>query len=359
MRRTFPGSILFALFLLLAASPATTAGTPFFPFPDADDSVRIARLVERYLELPAKDTLDSIAITKYAVDEFATWFENRNGLPLHIPDSTPYRIRSIRAIHPDGSLAIATVAAGIGTVPLFGPMSLDWVFFVRSTEEGWRISSLRRQSSVDVVINSLRALDSSRQYPPSLKPIIAHEVSSGLLSNDQLREHFATHHDSFNMLAEKFNRSDSLFMLARTDRLVSQLNGVVLEWGIAAQDVPREAMDEFMATATPAQQQYMREQMQTAAKMRAFGMDTLARVAKRFGLDMARLDSSINLMRDLRVVFVNTRLPWENAVQLTLGGMLDDAVGYIYAPKDVPYISDKEYFYLEDLGDGWWIFRST
>jgi hypothetical protein len=47
-------------------------------------------------------------------------------------------------------------------------------------------------------------------------------------------------------------------------------------------------------------------------------------------------------------------------VQLTVGGYFDDVCGYIYSPSgELPLVSPDEYFYLEDLGDGWWIFRST
>jgi hypothetical protein len=108
------------------------------------------------------------------------------------------------------------------------------------------------------------------------------------------------------------------------------------------------------------QQKDMRLRISAAANSHRKGRDTLARIAKRIGIGLARVDSATALMRDLRVSFINARLPWKGAVQFTVGGNRDDVLGYLYSPSgELPLVSPEEYFYMEDLGDGWWIFRAT
>ena len=44
---------------------------------------------------------------------------------------------------------------------------------------------------------------------------------------------------------------------------------------------------------------------------------------------------------------------------MTVGGYVDDAIGYLYSPTgEIPAVSNEEYYYLEPLDDGWWIFRA-
>lgn len=359
MPRSFYSAVFLAIFVLFAHMPLAAEHSPFFSFGRPDDSVQIIGAIERYLAIPEHGVISLDSIDSYAVDEFATWLQKAKGLPLRLPKQDPYTIANIRPFRPDGSRAIVTIVTDVTDVPFFGPYVLDWVFFVRSTENGWRISNIRRQSRTDNVIKQLRALDSANQYPASLKPIIAREISPMLMHNARLREHFNSHRDAFTQLAGQFHRSDSLRIIARTDRSIILLNSTSLDWGIAGQEIPKEVVDEFMATANPEQQKYMRKQLEVAAAMRRDGRERLAGIARRLHLDTARLDTVVNLMHDVGVGFINSQLPWKKSVQFTLGGLFDDAVGYIYAPGDGPYISDEEYFYLEELGDGWWIFRST
>lgn len=358
MPRSFYSAVLLAILAISAHMPLAAEHTPFFSFGHPDDSMQIVQAIERYLSIPDHGIITLDSIDAYAVDEFATWLEKAKGVPLRLPKNEPLAIADIRPFRPDGSRAIVTIITNVMEVPFFGQYLVDWVFFVRSTEKGWRISNIRRQNRTDNVVRQLRALDSA-QYPSSLKPVIAREISPMLMDNARLRNHFNSHRDTFMELAGQFHRGDSLKLIARTDRSITQLNSASLEWGIAGQEVPKEAMDEFMATATPEEQKYMRKQMEVAAAMRRDGLQKLAGIAKRMYLDTARLNTVVGLMQDVGVGFINSKLPWKKSVQFTLGGVFDDAVGYIYAPDDGPYISDDEYFYLEELGGGWWIFRST
>lgn len=359
MYRKLPGTLLLATFVLLMQAPLA-AGQPFFPFQRPDDSLNVAKLIERYLSVPEGDTIHPDRIGDYAADEFEERLKSRDGATIRFAMEMPYRVVNVRPIHPDGSFAIATVSSDVGQIPLFGPMAIDWVFFTRFTEKGWRISGLRRQSNTELVVGQLRILDTVTSYPSSLKPVIARELSPMLFSNEQLRRHFNEHREKFLALAGHFHRRDSLHMLARVDRVISQVNLTVINWGPAAQHIPKEAVDEVMRTASAAEKKYIQNQLDLSEKMRRVGQDTLVRVAKRLGYTISRLDSAAALMHELRVSFINARLPWPRGVQFTVAGILDDAIGYLYLPGGkVPYITSEEYFYLEELGNGWWMFRAT
>jgi hypothetical protein len=51
----------------------------------------------------------------------------------------------------------------------------------------------------------------------------------------------------------------------------------------------------------------------------------------------------------------------KGAVVITLGGVVDNAVGFLFAPDPaaLPQTSASEYFWLEAVGDGWYLFRTT
>ena len=186
------------------------------------------------------------------------------------------------------------------------------------------------------------------------------ELSAILLSNAQLREHYTANREQFRVLAGHFVRRDSLRVLGRVDRNVNQLNRVGIEWGAAAQHTPKEAIDEYLASATPEQRSSFETQLRAVDAMRKMGRDSLARYARKYRLNVARIDSAVAIMRDLRITFVNAILPWKGTVQFTVAGAHTDAIGYFFAPNGgVPNVAPEEYYYLEEIGDGWWIFRAT
>ncbi len=272
-----------------------------------------------------------------------------------------YRIGDVYAIREGDTAMMVTVVTENGTVPRVGPLEVDCVFFLQPGPLGdLRISAFRRMTGVDRNLREIRYVDTSTVYPERLKPEIIREESTILMSNRQLREHFLTNRVGFTRLLEQFGRNDSLTMLGRVDRKVAQLNRFSIEWGPAAHDVPKDVMDEYLKTLPKKQRQELEKQVRLAESVRRSGYDTLAHMARVSRLPMARIDSAIALMYDLRVTFVNALLPWPDAVQFTLAGRFGDAVGLIYSPHgELPLISPIEYYYLEEIGGGWWIFRST
>lgn len=319
------------------------------------------RLVNSYLRFTEGEPIPVEDIDTYATGEFEKWLNNTHGMPIRFPARMPFKITSVRPVRDDGSLLIANVSVDAGTVPMFGPWTIEWVFFGTPVEEkGLRLNGLRRQKGIEDVAGELRYLDTSSLYPSTLKPLIAHESSRLLLSNSELRRNFLENRKKFQALVSHFTRRDSLYMMARVDRVVSQLNQFSIMWGDGAQYIPQEAFDEFLRKLPEADREEMRIQFRAAERARKNGMDSLASIARRLGYDMSRIDTTLNLMRDVRVSFINSRLPWKGAVQFTVGGKFDDVLGYLYSPNgEVPLVSPDEYYYVEEIGEGWWIFRAT
>ena len=48
-------------------------------------------------------------------------------------------------------------------------------------------------------------------------------------------------------------------------------------------------------------------------------------------------------------------------VRVTIGGMTDNEVGFLHAsnPAAVPPIDPSDHIWIEPLGDGWYLFRTT
>jgi hypothetical protein len=347
------------LLLLLLLSPSF-AQPYFHSFQNPADSLRTKALVESFFRLASGSMVPHDSVESYAIDAFAVQLQKVDTVAFW-PAGTTGSVERIHAVGDDDAGAVVTAVTKRDSVPFFGPMSVDWVFFLRRNDRGkWRISELRRMSGTGKALRTLQFLDTSTTYPAALKKAIVQETTTILFSNAQLREHFASNRNGFQALLAQFQRHDSLKMLGRTDRLVLQLNTHGIYWGIAAEEVPKEAIDEYMKTATPEQRKFMKAQLDLADRLRRDGRDTLLRLAKKAKLAIARIDSTIGLMKDLRAVFVNAMLPWRDAVQITLAGDFPNAMGYLYSPTgELPLIDPNEYYYLEEIGDGWWIFRAT
>ncbi|MDB5033365.1 MAG: hypothetical protein JWQ98_606 [Chlorobi bacterium] len=350
-----------ALASLLLCSASSIAQNPAPRFHDPADSAKIMGVVTRYLAFMPNDTIPNAMVDLLTAGEMQKRLIASHGLPVRFPAPFIYTLSAPRSVRDNDSLAIVTAAVSSGIVPLFGPLTVDWVFFLQPVDNAWRLTAIRRLAGIEDAVAQMNQLDSSN-YPLKLKKIIAAETGRTLLSNDQIRQHFRDHSVDFQRLAENFRRPghDSIWMMGRTDRVITQVNNFGISWGDAAQNIPHDVAEEFLAKLPREQQAGLRAQLRQAEETRKEGYDSLARIAKRIGITTKRLDSMVMMMHDLGISFANTRLPWKGAVQFTLGGHFDDVVGLIYSPGGgVPLVSPREYFYVEQIAEGWWMFRST
>lgn len=353
----------FFLSILLFTLLAPTAGSagPYFSFASPDDSIAVQDLVRKYLTYSQAEPIPTDSIRAYAADELEERLQKSFGVPLRFPERMPYAITAVRSLRSDGSAAVIVASANVDSLPWHGQFVLDWVFFARKVDSaGWRLSALRRQKGVEDAVEQVRYLDTSSVYPASLKPVVAREMASVLLSNEGLRANFRDRRALLDRLARNFRGRDSLSMLARTDKVPVQINNFAIVWGAAAYEVPKKAREEFMALLTSDERVEMQAQFRAMDKMYRAGRDTLKNIARKLRTSVARLDTVVGLMHDSRVTYVTNQLPWKGAVQFTVGGSRDDVIGYIYSPSgELPYLSPEEYFYLEELDGGWWLFRAT
>lgn len=63
----------------------------------------------------------------------------------------------------------------------------------------------------------------------------------------------------------------------------------------------------------------------------------------------------------LLVANVSTSFYCNDCYEFTIGGMVDNEVGYLYIPnmKDVPKMHPSELILLREIGDGWYLFKKT
>ncbi len=331
------------------------------PFDDPAEEQMVRQRLQSFLDLAATDTVFTTSmIAAQAVDEVAATIVDSNGHASVFARNHP-RIDSIRSLGFGDSLAMANVVTRVDSVRWFGPVDVDWVYYLRRGDfPGWRISEVRRMMTVEKGLRTLHVLDTSRMYPEALKPTIAAETSRLLLSNRQMRALFARDREHYQWIADQFIANDSLRQLQRTSDRVVQLNNTMIDWGIASVDIPDSIMNDWMATLTPKQQSAMQQRLRVAERMKKTGVDSLAAIVRRFRLGSDYVQTVVDRMQRAEVIFVNAALPWKDDVQLTVAGEMENAVGFIYAPHDeLPEISPMEYYYLENLGGGWWLFRST
>jgi len=347
------------LLLLLCTTASALHAQPFYPFTRTEDSLEAIAVVQRYVALQPGTRLDNAEVAAMTTGEFASDITSKQGLIASLFQRFRPTILGAMAIRPDDSLVLVTTTMEIDSVPYAGVVMLDPVFFVRRTDEGMRIEGYDHQRRITNAIAQLHLVDTSREYPPSIRPLISREIGALLLSNAQLRAHLNEHRAEFAQLAEMFAGDRKLKLLAREDHTPTQINNVGIYWGAAAQIVPQSAIDEYMRTATKEQQRALRAQIAAVDQQRKIGEDTLRSVIARQKLTPQRVSAAIDLMHTLRIQFVNADLPADGVVQFTVAGREGLALGYIYSPSGaLPRISRDEYIYLEELGGGWWIFRS-
>jgi hypothetical protein len=358
MRQSFWIALIVSFLSLPAAS---TAAQPLIhSLRNPADSMKVQQVVESFFNLAIGKAIPADSIDNYAVDDFAKVVE-KLGDETMWAEGTRYSIERVVAAD-DGDQAVIVSAVTIkDSLPMFGPFAVDWTFYMRrNDQQEWRIGMMRRMSGTDGTIQTLQYLDTSTIYPAVLKREIVREKSAILLSNSQLRQHLAANRAGFQKLLDEFTGKGPLKILGRIDKSVTQLNQHGIYWGEAAEEVPQEAIDDFMKNATPEQRKEMERRLRVVENIRRQGNDTLTKLAKKDGVSMKRIGNIVTAMKDLRIVFVNAKLPWRDAVQFTVAGEMGNALGYIYSPHgELPIINPNEYFYLEDLGNGWWLFRST
>lgn len=352
---------LYAIILAMAATGTTAAQSPYRPFASKHDSTGAVDVVRRYYAVADSAYLDSAAIASLATGDLVSRMVASLGRPIRPSNTLPWRIEGAYALRRSGgdSLAIVVVPSVIDTVPGFGPVTVDLVYYLKKTADGWRILYHNRQLLIEHVIDQLKEIDSSGAYPPSLKPVIAREVSALLLSNQQAREHFADNRSSFDSLIMLVRAERNLHRLARVDRRPEQINNVAIIWSNSAQEIPREAIAEYERDLSGQELKEFRQALANLDRLRKIGEDSVTSVARRLRINQAAMTSILQRMRDLRLTFLNIDLPWKNAIQLTIGGSAGHSLGYLYSPDgELPDVSTEEFFYLEDLGGGWWLFRS-
>lgn len=318
-------------------------------------------LVDRFFRFGSDPAgVDSVDVPDYAVDWLAEFLLELRGKPFwHIAHR--YDVGEVWSIRPEGTILMVGSRTHVDSIPFHGRVTVDWFWYLRRNDSGqWRISNVRRTQGILEGMNTLRLIDTSAAYPPSVKAEVAREEGNMLLDNGMLRAEFEKNRGVLDELVSRLGANTSITLLERQGSRIRQFNRKYIDWGLAFEEIPEKALEEFLAGAPEEVRQNVLRRMEVAARHEREGTAVLAESARGAGVRPAEVEEIARLMKLARVKFINTELPFRDAILLTLGGELEQAVGYLYSPHgELPWINPEEYFYLEDLGDGWWIFRSA
>ncbi len=354
-------SLLLAGFFLYISGTTTALAQKPAPLADPIAAQQAQELVKRFFAIATTPKgVPQDSIRTYAIAPFSDLLKKRIGKSFWEPE-TEFTVGSVQSIRPGDTLITVNAVTYPDSLRWIGRFEVDWVFFLKPHEQGgWRISDLRRLMNVEKKLELIAFMDTTTVFPDRVKDIIIREKTAALLSNRLLRQHFQTHHSSFVMLRSLMQHTDSLLMIQRINRYPSQINYTTIQWGEAAEDIPQEVLDEYLKNASPEERDEIQARLEAFEKKKQEGRESVKKIARDNSIDINRLDSVIQHMYDLRISYINTRLPWPGSILFTVDGTFDDAIGYLYVPEEYAPVTDPdEYFYLEDLGGGWWIFRST
>ncbi len=304
--------------------------------------------------------LDSATVDAMAVDWLATYLLEHQGEPF-FPIPHRYEVGEVWSIRPEGNILMVQMTTYPDSVPYHGIVEVDWSWFVRRNDEGeWRLSAVRRTQGILQGIEAMKMIHGEPAYPASIKPVVAREEEGILLSNRDLRREFAEHLGALNELVARLEESDQIRVLERQGDRPRQLNTKLVDWGMAANELSEEVIAEFIALAPPEAQSELESRLRAAEKQKEKATLAMQAHAREFGLRPSVVDEIVILMKQARIRFINTETPFKDGVLMTIDGELEQAVGFLYSPHgELPWINPEEFFYLEELGDGWWIYRSA
>ncbi len=77
--------------------------------------------------------------------------------------------------------------------------------------------------------------------------------------------------------------------------------------------------------------------------------------------DLPRDSRASALLRDMRVTSARLDSSLNNCLVVTIGGVIDNAVGYLRETPEcvVPRMTPTDWIYLEHVVDGWYVFKTT
>ncbi len=341
--------------LIVVSSSSVVYGQRPQPYPNLAEAEKAKQLVEEFFHHGFDPNgIKESDIDRFSVDKFAEFLQTNIGSPFW-PIPQPYEVLDVYKIYPTDSAAIVTARTVVDSLPYMGKVGVDWIWFVRIVEgSGWRISSVRRTTGLLKAMAMMHFIDTTADFPDRIKPVVAREEGLILLNNAQLRAEFERNRPALDQLVATLATQDSIKFVERTGDRISQFNYTMIDWKMAAQDVPQEVLEDYLRNASEAEKQQMEVRLRAAEKQKAEGYRMLKNLAKKVKVEAATLETIVSLMKKGDIKFVNTDLPWEDAVQMTVAGKVNDVIGFLYSPKgQLPLVSPEEYFYLEDLGGGW------
>jgi hypothetical protein len=79
-----------------------------------------------------------------------------------------------------------------------------------------------------------------------------------------------------------------------------------------------------------------------------------------YGVDRETVELLVTAVEQLDLYCIERDYVYESNIHFSMGGIMDNSLGYIYAPDDdVPPIDHHEYFYIERIDEHWYIYRTT
>ena len=303
--------------------------------------------------------LDSVGIKEMTADWLRDYLLERVGSPF-FPVANRYVVDSVRAITPEGTILMVGMRTYPDSIPGHGLVEVNWNWFLRQTEEGWRISAVRRTQGMLRAMQTLQLIDTALAYPPSVKPLLVREEGAILLSNRDLRTLYEENRGSLVELVGRLRSNPEIRVLERVGDHPRQVNQKLVDWGMAAHTMTQTMIDEFYAIAPEETHPEIDARMRAAATQREKATLAMNDHLRGEGLRPSAVNEIVLLMKQARIRFINTDIPFSDGVLMTVAGQLEQAIGFLYSPKgELPWINPEEFFYLEELGEGWWIFRSA
>jgi hypothetical protein len=209
---------------------------------------------------------------------------------------------------------------------------VDLYFYLRLDASGWKISSMRAMAQTGWLESTVETLKDNAAPTAEMKEVLANAELT-LSSDEMLTEWFQANRLALGKLAAL-----ALVETKPTPKKVTPAPKIKkpranknqgISYGVITGSAKQDDLENYESL-------------------------TIERITG----NTKTFPKSAAALRKLHLAALETKA--DGSIEFTIGGMLDNTVGFIYSPKDAPpQIDGWRYIWVEKLAAGWYLFRTT
>lgn len=209
---------------------------------------------------------------------------------------------------------------------------VDLYFYLRFDASGWKISSMRAMAQAGWLESTVETFKDNAAPTAEMKEILANAELT-LSSDKMLTQWFQANRLALDKLAalalvETKPKPKKVTPAPKIKKRRADKNPGI-SYGVVVDQLKKDDLENYESL-------------------------TIERITENTKI----FPKSAAALKNLHFTALETKS--DGSIEFTIGGMLDNTVGFIYSPKDAPpQIDGWRYIWVEKIAAGWYLFRTT